>query len=187
MSTHTQHIHRQLILECQQGMHSAQEQLYKLYAPAMFNVCLRMLGDDEWARDLLQDSFVDVFRKVSGLREVDYFSAWIKRIVTNNCINALRKKQLDTVDMDSAEEPEDEEEISSDFYDGYQRDQVKMAIEQLPKGCRTVLNLYVFEGYDHQEIGDILQISESASKAQYSKAKKRIREQLMNTPRSHVG
>lgn len=172
-----QHIHKHLIERCQRKDALAQEQIYKLYAAAMYNICRRILGNDEDAQDILQESFVDVFQKLPSLRDIGFFSAWIKRIVTNNCINALRKKRLETSELDDKYDGEVEED--DDFeYQNYRIDQVKMAISKLPDGCKTVLNLYVFEGYDHKEIAGILEISESASKAQYCKAKARIRKIL---------
>ena len=120
---------------------------------------------------------MDVFQKVAGLRDVGFFSAWIKRIVTNNCINALRKKRMLTDELEEIMDvPTDEDD---DFdYQSYRLEKVKQAISELPDGCKTVLTLYAFEGYDHKEIGEILGITESASKAQYSKAKAKIRKML---------
>lgn len=175
--SNNQHIHKHLIERCQKKDELAQEQIYKLYAAAMYNICRRMLGNDEDARDILQESFVDVFQKLPSLREIGFFSAWIKRIVTNNCINALRKRRLDTSELD--ENYDSVEEDGDDFdYQNYRLEKIKEAIGAIPDGCKTVLTLYAFEGYDHKEIADILGITESASKAQYSKAKSRIRKIL---------
>lgn len=184
--SNNQHIHKHLIERCQQEDALAQEQIYKLYAAAMYNICRRILGDDDDAQDLLQESFIDVFQKLPSLRDVGLFSAWIKRIVTNNCINALRKKRLETSELDdNYDGPLDEDD---DFdYQNYQLEQVRESIKRLPEGCRTVLNLYVFEGYDHKEIAEILEISESASKAQYCKAKARIRKMLTENDARHAG
>ena len=170
-------IHKHLIEKCQQGDAKAQEQIYKLYAGAMYSICCRILRSEEDAQDILQESFIDVFRKLRTLREISLFSAWIKRIVTNNCINALRKKRLITNELEDNWDGEIDEPDDFD-YQRYQLDQIRETIELIPEGCRTVLSLYVFEGYDHKEIGEILSISESASKAQYCKAKGRIRKIL---------
>ena len=128
------------------------------------------------ARDVMQDSFIDAFTKLHKLREEVTFSAWLKRIMVNNCINSLRKKKLDAFNLDEEIEIRDEDDdwIRDDFNDKEVR-KVMKAIDQISEGCRTVLNLYLFEGYDHKEIGQILNISEAASKSQYSKAKARIR------------
>ncbi len=143
----------------------------------MYNICRRIMGDDDEAKDILQESFIDAFTKLPMLREVNTFSLWIKRIVTNNCINAIRKRRILTTELqDHHDWPE--EEVDDFDYAGYEASRVMGAIDNLPNGCRTVLNLYLFEGYDHKEIAEILSISESASKAQYCKAKAKIRNQL---------
>ncbi len=177
MSTDQQNIHKHLIERCQQGDSNAQEQIYKLYAGAMYNICRRFLGNEDDAKDILQESFMDVFKKLPDLREINFFSAWIKRIVTNNCINVLRKKRIETSELEENWDVGIEEEDDFD-YEAFRIGRVKECIEMLPEGCKTVLSLYVFEGYDHKEIGEILAISESASKAQYCKAKSRIRKLL---------
>lgn len=179
-------IHKHLILKGQKGDQLALSQLYQLYAAAMYNICRRMMGDEEEARDILQESFIDAFRKLPELREVNTFSAWIKRIVVNNCINAIRKRKLVTTELeegwDTIQEDDDDFE-----YTQYQAAQIIAAIDELPEGCRSVLNLYLFEGYDHKEIASILGVSESASKAQYCKAKARIRKMLQNEENQYAG
>lgn len=179
-------IHHQLIRECQAGSRMAYEQLYKLYSEAMYNICRRMIRDEDEAKDLLQESFIDAFRKLPDLREVSTFSAWIKRIVVNHCINAIKKKKLITSELD--ENFDLVEETEDDFeYQKFTTGKIMEAIGELPDGSRTVLNLYLFEGYDHKEIGQILGITESASKAQYSKAKAKIRKRLESNSNSYVG
>ena len=183
-NTHT--IHKHLILQSQKGDQSAMSSLYGLYAKAMYNICRRMMGDEEEAKDLLQESFIDAFQKLPSLREVNTFSSWIKRIVVNNCINAIRKKKLDTSQLEEGSDFIEEEE--DDFeYTHFQAGQIMQVINLLPEGCRTVLNLYLFEGYDHKEIGDILGVTESASKAQYCKAKARIRKLLVEERSQNAG
>lgn len=181
-----QTIHKHLILQSQKGDQAAMSSLYGLYAKAMYNVCRRMIGDEEEARDLLQESFIDAFQKLPTLREINTFSSWIKRIVVNNCINAIRKRKLETTELE--ENVDVIEEDHDDFeYNQYRAGQIMEAIDCLPNGARTVLNLYLFEGYDHKEIGQILGVTESASKAQYSKAKARIRRILAEERSQHAG
>ena len=181
-----QTIHKHLILESRQGNQAAISSLYGLYAQAMYNICRRMMGDEEEAKDLLQESFVDAFQKLSKLREINTFSSWIKRIVVNNCINALRKKRLDTTQMEEGWDYMEEEEDDYE-YTTFQANQIMGAIDKLPQGCKTVMNLYLFEGYDHKEIGEILGITESASKAQYCKAKGRVRNFLDKERSQYAG
>lgn len=181
-----QTIHKHLIIESQQGDQNAMSSLYGLYSKAMYNICRRMMGDEEEAKDLLQESFIDAFQKLPNLREINTFSSWIKRIVINNCINALRKKRLDTAQLEEGQDFIEEEK--DDFeYTQFQASQIMQTIDLLPEGCKTVLNLYLFEGYDHKEIGEILGVTESASKAQYCKAKGRIRKILEEERSQNAG
>lgn len=186
VSTDQQNIHKHLIEKCRDGDGNAQREIYRLYAGAMYNICRRMMGNEDDAQDILQESFMDVFQKLPSLRDISFFSAWIKRIVTNNCINELRKRRLITSELnenfDTIEDEEDDFEYSI-----YRLETVKKAMEQLPDGCKAIMNLYVFEGYDHKEIGEILEITESASKAQYSKAKARIRNMLTEKGARYAG
>ena len=142
-----------------------------------------MVRNEADAEDLLQYSFIDVFTKLDSFRQESSVGAWIKRIVINNCINWLKKRRLQFTELD---------ERFHDFED-YQEDrhtteEVKMtvdainrAIYKLPDGYRVVFSLYALEGYDHEEIGQILDISTSTSKSQYSRAKRKILD-LLNDP-----
>jgi RNA polymerase sigma-70 factor (ECF subfamily) len=154
----------------------AQNELYKLYAGAMYNICRRMMGNEEDAKDVLQDAFIDAFSHLKNLKDEHLFSAWIKRIVVNHNLNALKKKRIDVTPLkenfDAIEDDGDDRDLT------YEVKRVMKAIDQISDGCKVVLNLYLFEGYDHQEIAEILSITESTSKAQYSKAKKKLREIL---------
>jgi len=134
--------------------------------------------DQDDAKDLLQEVFIEVFLKVKQLNEVNTFSAWIKRITINKCINALKKKKLYALSMDADLDVPDTISITEDDMVGFEAKKIMNAVDQISTGCRTVLNLYLFEGYDHKEIGQILSITESASKSQYSKARQKIRKIL---------
>jgi len=175
LQTGQKSIHTYLILKSQEGDRRAQNELFKLYANAMYNICRRMMGDEDDAKDVLQDAFIHVFTKIGGLRDVEMFSAWIKRIVINHCINALKKKNLLVNDIDDEGDfPEAFDETDGEKVN-YEAQKILSAIDKISEGCKTVLNLYLFEGYDHKEIAQILGISESASKAQYSKARAKVR------------
>jgi RNA polymerase sigma-70 factor (ECF subfamily) len=125
------------------------------------------------AEDVLQNSFIDVFTKIRSFRGESTIGAWIKRIVINNCINQIKKKKIETNTWDDrySEIPEESEEK----YRIEDVELIKGAIKQLPDGYRAVFSLYAIEGYDHQEIGQILGVTEATSKSQYSRAKKKIR------------
>lgn len=149
-----------------------------MYSKGMYNVCLRMLNNSMDAEDVLQESFVDVYRKLHTFKYESTPGAWIKRIVVNNCISRLRKNKLHIEEIEEGRYVVEEEDESSDLT--YEVHQIKKAMSVLPEGYRAIFSLYALEGYDHSEIGQILNISESTSKSQYSRAKKKIRSLMSN-------
>lgn len=172
-------IREYLIDRSQKGDRQAQNELYKLYVGAMYNICRRMMGNEEDAKDVLQEAFIDAFVNIKKLKNGKLFSAWLKRIVINNCINALKKKRIDANPIaEGFDIPDHVEEDQSSFVQ-FEAKKVLKAIDKISDGCKIVMNLYLFEGYDHKEIAQILSITESTSKAQYSKAKKKVRKVLM--------
>ena len=168
-----------LVKRSKQGDREAQGELYSMYVNAMFNTARRLLGDEDDARDITQDSFIQAFAKITSLKNEITFGAWIKRIVINNSINALKKRKEVTSDLEENIDLSEEQGLFEIDYESVEIKRIMGAIDQISEGCRTVLNLYLFEGYDHKEIGQILGITESASKAQYSKAKSKIRKLLL--------
>lgn len=167
--------HRELVERCQTGERSAQFALYKQYNRAMYNVCLRMLSNEQDAEDALQVSFVQVFRKLDTFRFESSIGAWIKRIVVNNCINHLKKRRLAFNEWDDKLDPVDESSEPPNP-PGISVGLVKRALQQLPDGYRAVFSMYAMEGYDHQEIAQVLGVSEATSKSQYCRARKRLKE-----------
>lgn len=168
--------HRDIVEACQRGERAAQFDLYRLYSKAMYNICLRMVKNEEDAEDLLQNSFVDVFRNLDRFRFQSSVGAWIKRVVVNNCINFLKKKRIQFSELEERHEFQFTEFPSSGQEESpLQMKAIKTALFQLPDGYRVVFSLYAMEGYDHQEIADILGISVATSKSQYSRAKQKLR------------
>jgi RNA polymerase sigma factor (sigma-70 family) len=167
---------RMLVEASLSGHRSAQAKLYDRYSAAMYSICLRMMSQPEEAEDVLQESFVDVFSHLQSYRYESTLGAWIKRIVVNRCINKLKSRRIQWVEWKN-QEPEPEPDHHYDFDDEDLRVvKIKKAVSLLPDGYRTVLSLYLFEGYDHQEIGEILNISEETSKSQYSRARVKLKE-----------
>lgn len=167
--------HYDLVVACKQGSKKACYELYKLYSKAMLNVAFRIVGDIAEAEDVLQEAFLDAFNKVKDFRQETTFGLWLKQIVVNRSINLLRKRKMDIIDMENEqleniaeEEAEDDEEVLLKVA------QVKDAMKQLPEGYRVVLSLYLLEGYDHEEIGQILDISENTSRTQFLRAKRKL-------------
>lgn len=173
-------IHKEIIEMSKLGNRNAQYKLYQLYAKAMFNVCYRILNNVEESEDMLQEVFIDVFSKLDTFRFESTFGAWLKKITVNHCINELNRKKTELSyfdDMSKFDDIEEDETIDEEKLQ-ISVERVKKAMAQLPEGGRVVLSLYLFEGYDHQEIGEILKISESTSKTQYMRAKQRVKEIL---------
>jgi RNA polymerase sigma factor (sigma-70 family) len=173
------HIHDTLIEECRRGSRKAQFRLYELYSRAMFNAAYRIVNNRAEAEDMLQEAFTDCFRSIGSYRSESTFGAWLKTIVINKCINRLRKREAELVyvdDYQSVERPGEEEEevIWPDI------SVIAKAAEKLPDGYRVVFSLYLLEGYDHAEISQIMNISESTSKTQYLRAKNKLKKILIN-------
>ena len=166
---------------CRKGERHAQRELYGLYATAMYNLCVRMTGDTAEAQDVLQESFIDAFTKLNSFKGDSTFGAWLKRIVVNNCISALRKKdRLNEVELPPhANGTPVLDDAGPELELSVQR--IHLAIGTLPDGCRNVFTLYSLEGYDHQEISQIMGISVSTSKSQYHRARKLLQASLQKT------
>lgn len=129
------------------------------------------------AEDLLQEAFVNAFQNIQSFQGKASFGAWLKKIVINKSISHLRKKQMELVGInDHLEIADDEQKDDDSLKLGIKA--VNEAIQKLPHGFRVVFSLYLLEGYDHKEIARILDITESTSKSQYNRAKKKIKEML---------
>jgi RNA polymerase sigma-70 factor (ECF subfamily) len=175
--------HRDIVEACKKGDRQAQFELYRLYGKAMFNVCLRMVKNETDAEDLLQNSFVDIFTKLDSFRFQSSIGAWIKRIVINNCINFLKKRRLQIEELD-VDRHDHSPQSAPPVVIGLSVEAVQKAMMDLPDGYRIVFSLYMLEGYDHKEIGEILGVTEATSKSQYSRARKKLQEILMSRKQS---
>jgi len=168
------YINAPLIEECRHGNSKAQFTLYNQYSKAMYNLAYRILNNREDAEDILQETFVECFRSLNSFRFESTFGAWLKKILVNKCINQLKKKKVDLTLCDNLPVNVYEEETEN----VYDTAKIFRAIEMLPDGYRIILTLYLLEGYDHGEISQILGITESTSKSQYSRAKEKLRNSL---------
>ncbi|WP_375587040.1 RNA polymerase sigma factor [Flagellimonas aurea] len=174
METEIRFTHKAIVEQCKAGNSNSQYELYSRYVDAMYNVGFRFLGNAEDAEDIVQDSFVDAFKNLNNFKYGSSFGAWLKRIVINKSINHLKAKRIPVVPMEAHEfHLTDEEPIEAEATD---LNKVKKGIALLPDGYREIINLYLIEGYDHVEIGEILGISTSTSKSQYHRAKKKLLE-----------
>lgn len=174
-------IHEYLIERCKSGDSIAQEEIYKRYARNMYNTAYRIVGHQAEAEDVLQESFLEVFTKINDYRGDATFGAWLKRIVVNRSITLLRKRKFemtDTEELDNVADTQEDFELLDEQNDLVQK--IKKAIEKLPEGYRVVLSLYLLEGYDHVEIAQVLNITESTSKSQFLRAKEKLRKVLIS-------
>jgi RNA polymerase sigma-70 factor (ECF subfamily) len=168
------HIHQDLIDACRNGDRSAQFKIYKLYYKAMFNTCLRIVNDTAEAEDIMQESFLDAFQRLHSFTGEGTFGSWLKRIVINNSLDFLRKSK-DFVSIDEAgvdlpaPEPDGREEEVM-----LQVTEVKNGIARLSEEYRVIITLFLLEGYDHEEISEILGISNQLSRTRFSRARQKL-------------
>jgi len=171
-------INRDIIERSKKGNRNAQYHLYQQYSKAMFNICFRFMNNREEAEDMLQESFSEAFSKLASFRYESAFGAWLKRIVINKCINELKRKKTQLEFFEDMSPFNNHEAKGDEYESGLSAETIKKAMQQLPRGSRMIFSLYLLEGYDHEEISQILSISESNSKTQYMRAKQRIKEIL---------
>lgn len=175
----TKNLQSDLIEKCKDNNHRAQMQLYDMYCKAMFNTALGFTKDDMIAQDMMQEGFIKAFKKIDTYNGKATFGSWLKRIVINQCLDYLKKQKLEIVDVDDdliSIAEDDNWEVD----DGISLQHIYSCIEQLPQKCKNVVKLYLLEGYDHQEVAQILQISEISSRSQLSRGKSRLKELLKN-------
>ncbi len=147
----------------------------------MLNVAFRIVGNIADAEDVLQESFLDAFSKLKDFRQETTFGLWLKQIVIHKSVNLLRKRKVEWIEFESSEfENIPDEEVVDDEDLQYQVKSVKAAMTKLPEGYRVVLSLYLLEGYDHEEIGQILNIAENTSRTQFLRAKRKLQALLIN-------
>ncbi|MBP1841425.1 RNA polymerase sigma-70 factor (ECF subfamily) [Formosa algae] len=170
-----------LVEECKRNNRKAQMQLYNQYCQGMYIVAKRFISNTAEAEDLVQDAFIKAFSKLHQFKGDVTFGAWLKRIVVNTCIDALKSKKqhLETLDevhlkVIDANDTDDDWQID----DAATVHDVKVVMETLPEKYKYVVMLFLIEGYDHQEISEILNISEVASRTQLSRGKQKLQELL---------
>ncbi len=157
------------------GNRQAQHQLYKKYSPKMLGVCRQYIKDLQFAEDVMINGFVKIFKHLKTFKNEGSFEGWIRIIMVRESISHLRKQQFIVYDDEIFEQRNSANNIQSSELDVAH---IQLLIDALPTGYRTVFILYTVEGYKHQEIAEMLDISESTSKSQLSKARKNLKEKL---------
>ncbi len=163
---------------CLDNLATAQEALYNRFSPRMLGVCYRYARNREDAEDMLQEGFIKVYSQIHQFRGSGALEGWIRKIIVHTCINNIKKnkKFSDSVDLVHASSlPISDNSIPSMM----QAKEVVECIRLLPIGYKTVLNLYAIEGFSHKEIGAILDIEESTSRSQYTRARALLEEILV--------
>jgi len=167
----------ELVEQCKLNDRMAQMKLYKQYCDGMFCVAMRFLKNSDDAEDVLQESFIKAFQRIHQFKGEVTFGAWLKRIVVNGSIDFLKSKHQKTIELDEGymhiaddESWEVDEMISIN--------EVKNTIEELPEKYKYVVQLFLVEGYDHKEISEILEISETASRTRLLRGKNYLKEAL---------
>ncbi|CCH56657.1 RNA polymerase, sigma-24 subunit, ECF subfamily [Fibrisoma limi BUZ 3] len=171
-----------LVEGCRRQDRTVQRQLYERFAGKLFVVCKRYVKDPDEAEDVLQDSFVKIYRHIGSFRFECPLEAWLKRVVINTALKHLRKEKPweHTADVQEMAPilPQADESLPSLNYQ-----YLLQLIQELPPGCRTVFNLYAIEGYNHPEIAEMLEIAEGTSKSQYARARTLLQQKLRNEQR----
>lgn len=175
-------IHQDLIDGCRSGDQRAQFQVYKLYYKAMYNTSLRIVNDEMEAEDVMQEAFLSAFEKINTYSGAVSFGAWLKRIVVNRSLDVLGKRKAIFEDIENHSGIRDDSGEETAYHEdlALRVEEIKAAIERLPEGYRVILSLYLIEGYDHDEIAEMLNISSSTSRSQLSRAKQKLVGELKN-------
>lgn len=165
-----------LVKQCKKGNPRAEYQLYKTYVNAMYNVAYRIAGNKFDAEDALQEAFVKAFKKIRSFKGESTFGVWLKRIVVNQCLSNLRKKNIFADDIDTVIEESDEDQDYTELPIDIKK--VMEAINELPDGARAVFTLKAIEQYKFKEIAEMLDQTEGNCKVQYHRSKQLLRDKL---------
>ena len=170
-------LHQDLIDGCRRGDQKAQFQMYKLYYKAMYNTSLRIVNDTMEAEDIMQEAFLSAFEKIGTYSGTVSFGSWLKKIVQNRSLDYLSKsRKIIYGDIESFHDMEDTsvEELHLTEEPDPRLNKVMEAIKRLPEVYRNIVSLYLLEGYDHEEISEILSIPSSTSRSQFSRARQKL-------------
>lgn len=167
-----------LVARCLNGEGAAYNDLYQQTSKPVYNSLVRLLGNHEDARDLLQETYLSVFNNLKEFRFQSNLTTWIKKIATNKALNELKKNKLLTKSLEEFSGQEVVIDENDEFDYPFEGVEVARKIEELPEGYRIIMSLYLFEEYSHQDIANELGISVSTSKSQYHRGKQKLKELL---------
>ena len=171
---------KKIIQGCRKGHRQSQQKLFFAYAKYLMGIAIRYVKDENTAKDIVQESFVRIFASLSKFeyKNENAFMAWMKRIAVNESIRWLKKYSKHFLEVEETITVSTNIKNPSILSELYTQDLLK-ALQTLPQGYQLVFNLYVIEGFSHKEIGKLLNISESTSRSQLSRAKNTLK-QLLN-------
>ena len=169
---------QEIIKGCIQNNAQCQHTVFKQYAGRMMSVCLRYAATKPEAEDMLHDAFIKIFSSIKQFRSEGSFEGWIRKITVNTCLALLNKKRIFYSDAGMAEAITDEAGLN--IISGLTEKELIKMISRLPDGYRIVFNLYVIEGYDHDEIAAMLNIKTVTSRSQLVKARKLLQKQILS-------
>lgn len=168
---------KSLITACKKGNRIAQMQIYDSYCQAMFTIACRYLKNEEDAKDAMQEGFLKAFTHIESYRPEATFGAWLKRIIINQCLDVLKKRKLE-FSNDDIEKLQIINDDDWDFDSTISKPEILFAIEQLNENHKIVVKFYLIEGYDHEEISEILEIPVKTSRTHLRRGKLRLQEFL---------
>lgn len=171
-------IQHKLIEACQNNSRRAQLKLYNKYCDGMYYVALRFMKDTMEAEDAMQEAFIKAFSKLHQFNGEVTFGAWLKKIVVNKCLDKLKARKMELVAINEQTLGTVEEENDWQVDDGIGIEEVKLKMHELPEKYRYPLMLFLVEGYDHEEISEILDITQVASRTLVHRGKKKLQEEL---------
>ncbi len=166
----------EIIDNCKQGNHSAQQKLFDYLSPKMMTICSRYLGNREEAEDVCQMSFVKLFKNINDYKSDGSFEGWVRRIFVNTSLDQIRRNKKTKFDM-SLNDVDYKIEKNDFTLEQMAAEDILKLVEEMPTGYRTVFNMFAIEGFSHKEIAEHLAITENTSKSQF----KRARGYLMNS------
>ena len=171
-------IHQKLLDACLENDRTSQVKLYELYYKAMFNTSYRIVHHTAEAEDIMQEAFLDAFRKLDTYKGESSFGSWLKKIVVNRSLDHLKKKKVLTSFDDGQIDVADTDDHTDEALNACKVEEIRKTMDELPDQYRIILSLYLLEGYDQQEIAEILDISHNNVRIRYMRAKKKLLEEI---------
>ena len=158
--------------------------LFQVYAGKLMTICRRYANDHHEAEDMLQESFIRIFKSINQYKSLGSFEGWLRRITVNTAIQVLQKRKIKFAEIKNM--PFEPESSDNSVLADLDAEDLMRVISTLPDGYRTVFNLFVLEGYSHEEISKMMKIETASSRSQLSKARAMLREKINSLQKIQV-